>query len=1079
MKRLRSPAEIGAAVDRFLASHPKGCVAEASSWVESDPELSSDPDFAADFVAAVEAGVEGSGLEDLTEVLPRGAAVRDRGHLPRDMRPGEELGRFVLVERIARGGMGEVWRAMDRDLDRPVALKLVLPERVSPDSLRRFDREARAGGRLSHPHVVATYDHGENDGVAWIAQELVADACTLRDFLAATGAEPTLPAGHDRAVAELVAKIADGLAAMHDAGIVHRDLKPSNVLISRGDFPKITDFGLARIDHEAALSVSGEVAGTWAYMSPEQVTGSRGGVDHRTDIFSLGVLLYELVARQRPFRGDTSAQIAEKILRDDPAPVRSVRAQCPLDLALICQKALEKQPKDRYQTAAELAADLRRFLAHEPILATPPSRARRAAKWVRRHPTASLATLVGVVAFSITAWFAIENARLLGESKTQEGLARLSAAEARESAAEARAAEKVAAGERVRAEAALGRAEQLLVERDAALAQERERAEQLRRVAGFQRDQLGAIDPAAMGVVLRERLLQMHGDRASSGGNDETPRLFADQLRGLDFTGLSLDVVAESIFADSLASIDARFEGDPRLRVELLQTVAMTMRDVGLLREAWEAQQRALDLLRTLPDGPGVALPDAITKLAMLALNLDQIEASRALSDEARASWGERGVEDLLLRGEADLLSAQIQRRAGDAEGAVKSLRQLQKRSDAQLGPVHPLTMESGAELAKALQDLGSSGEAEAVLRAQLEAASALGPGGASQRASLERSLALVLVAMKRPTDAIPLLEELLDARRLELGDRHPRTIADIQNLAIACLEAGSLDRAAELLSEALDAYADTLGLSNESAFMAANSLGGVLKQQGRFGPAEEAYRKALEGLRVSLGDAHPRTLSVQSNLGLVLVSLDRPAEAVERLRAVLAGFRSLAGDGHPAVLVAMNNLALALKSNGELEEAEQLYRQALAGSQARLGPEHRSTLSAMNNLASLLEETERLEEAEELLRAALAAKRRSLGSEHPSTLTSIQGLASTLARRGSSEEADRLMEEALTGRRRVLGTEHPATVQTMLSLASYLQATERGQDATALLSAWLEATPLPEDDERVASVRAWLAGQK
>ncbi|MFN9786380.1 MAG: serine/threonine protein kinase [Planctomycetia bacterium] len=236
---------------------------------------------------------------------------------------------------------------------------------------------------------------------AWIAQELVEGSWTLKDFLDELRAEDRTPEGYYRKAAELLAALADGLEAAHQAGVIHRDIKPQNILIARDDTPKLTDFGLARVSDDSFLSVAHECAGTYAYMSPEQVTEKRFGLDHRTDIFSLGVVLYELLSLRRPFEGDTTHQIGKKILYFEPPEPSKVRSQCPRELSVICGKALEKDPDRRYATMAEFAADVRRHLKDEPILARPPGTLVRVVKWARRNPGPSSAAAVGTAALVV------------------------------------------------------------------------------------------------------------------------------------------------------------------------------------------------------------------------------------------------------------------------------------------------------------------------------------------------------------------------------------------------------------------------------------------------------------------------------------------------------------------------------------------------------------------------------------------------------------------------------------------------------------------------------------------------------
>src|ERR1039458_3481912 len=263
--------------------------------------------------------------------------------------PGARLGNFEIVELIGRGGMGEVYRARDSRLKRDVAIK-VLPAGLArdPDRIARFEREARAAGALNHPNIVAVYEIGRQDDIYWIATELVAG-----EPLAS--AIQRGPLGVPRAV-EIATQIADGLAAAHAAGIVHRDLKPANIMIARDGRVKILDFGLAlrqRMSQDSTtleLTDEGTVLGTACYMSPEQVRGET--VDHRSDLFSFGVVLYEMLSGKRAFAGGSSVEVMNAVLKEQPA---ELPAPVPPALVLIVRRCLEKDPDRRFQSAADLA----------------------------------------------------------------------------------------------------------------------------------------------------------------------------------------------------------------------------------------------------------------------------------------------------------------------------------------------------------------------------------------------------------------------------------------------------------------------------------------------------------------------------------------------------------------------------------------------------------------------------------------------------------------------------------------------------------------------------------------------------
>src|ERR1700693_4522550 len=258
--------------------------------------------------------------------------------------------------------MGEVYRANDTKLGRDVALKVLSAQMAhDPDRLARFQREARTVAALNHPHIVTIFSVEEAGGVHFLTMELVEGQSLDRCI-----PEGGLPLAR---LAEIAVALAEALAAAHEKGIVHRDLKPTNVMVTDDGRVKVLDFGLAKEtraansgDADATLSSAGHteagvVMGTPAYMSPEQVAGR--ALDHRTDIFSLGIILYEMGTGRRPFEGRSSAELASSILRDTPSTITDVRADLPVDLARIIRRCLEKDPRHRVQTARDVSNEFR------------------------------------------------------------------------------------------------------------------------------------------------------------------------------------------------------------------------------------------------------------------------------------------------------------------------------------------------------------------------------------------------------------------------------------------------------------------------------------------------------------------------------------------------------------------------------------------------------------------------------------------------------------------------------------------------------------------------------------------------
>jgi len=298
----------------------------------------------------------------------------------------DHLGDYKIVEEIGRGGFGVVYRAHQVSLDRPVALKVLYEHKVhTADELARFEREARAAARLDHPSVVSVYAWGEDSGSFYIAQKLVGHGRTLADDLAQLKEEGEHPKGYFRKIAATLVTVSEALQHAADHGVVHRDIKPSNVLLDEEGQPYLGDFGLAKVEDGLELSRTGDVAGSPYYMSPEQADAKRGVVDHRADIYSLGVTLYELLTLEPPFVGRTSHEIIRKILSEEPKRPSRINDRVPADLETICLKAMEKARLRRYQTAAEMGDDLRAFLEGEPISAAPISTISRIWRKARRN----------------------------------------------------------------------------------------------------------------------------------------------------------------------------------------------------------------------------------------------------------------------------------------------------------------------------------------------------------------------------------------------------------------------------------------------------------------------------------------------------------------------------------------------------------------------------------------------------------------------------------------------------------------------------------------------------------------------
>jgi hypothetical protein len=320
---------------------------------------------------------------------------------------------YEVLGELGRGGMGVVYQARDTSLKRVVALKMILVGgHAGEHELTRFRSEAEAVARLQHPNIVQIHEVGEHDGLPYFSLEYCPGG-SLSKRLAGTPLPPAEAAG-------LVATLALAVQAAHDKGVVHRDLKPANVLLGEGGVPKVADFGLAkRLDDASAKTHTGAVLGTPSYMAPEQAQGRAAGPV--VDVYSLGAILYECLTGRPPFKGATPLETLRQVIHDEPVPVTRLQPQTPRDLETVCLKCLHKESERRYDSARELADDLRRFLEGRPVLARPVGRLERAAKWARRNPAVAamaagvvLALLAGTgvsTGFGIVAWRQAEIAR--------------------------------------------------------------------------------------------------------------------------------------------------------------------------------------------------------------------------------------------------------------------------------------------------------------------------------------------------------------------------------------------------------------------------------------------------------------------------------------------------------------------------------------------------------------------------------------------------------------------------------------------------------------------------------------------
>ena len=343
---------------------------------------------------------------EVLEALPAGTAGR-----------GRVFGDYELLDQIGRGGMGVIYKARQRSLNRLVALKMVnTGEFASPELVHRFHLEAEAAANLHHPNIVPIYETGEHQGQHFFSMELIDGAGLDRYFtregfcFGENGERSTTPRARQEQIARMMAKVVRAVGYAHQHGVLHRDIKPSNILLDPHGEPHLTDFGLAKvIAHTGSgLTASGAIIGTPSYMAPEQAAGHAKHLTTAADIYSLGAVLYAMLTGHPPFRADTPVQTLKQVVEQEPKPPTTFGMSIDYDLANICMKCLEKEPQRRYSTATALAEDLERWLRREPIEARPVRTPERLWRWCRRNPkVAALGASVVLLLLAISIGFSV------------------------------------------------------------------------------------------------------------------------------------------------------------------------------------------------------------------------------------------------------------------------------------------------------------------------------------------------------------------------------------------------------------------------------------------------------------------------------------------------------------------------------------------------------------------------------------------------------------------------------------------------------------------------------------------------
>lgn len=816
--------------------------------------------------------------------------------------PGKVLGDYRIIRAIDSGGQGSVYEAEQISLKRRVALKILAPHlSLSDKAVLKFRLEAEAGGRQRHPGIVAIHAVGEHEGVHFLAQELVEGEATLASFLMEAKASPSLPKGYFRKVAGIVADVCDALQHAHDSGVIHRDIKPNNLLLTREDRPKVTDFGLAKIENALSLSKTGALMGTPLYMSPEQV-GIRGvKIDKRTDIYSLGVTLYELLTLSVPFDGETSQEILKKVRYDEPQDPRRHNPRVPRDLAVICLMAMEKKPDFRYQTMSEFARDLRCFLDGEMIIAKPAGVGTKALKRIKRYPVVSGALALAVLAI-LALVIVVPWIRVSAERK-----ARLEIESAWTETEEARLAEqkqKIAAEEETARKLAVNKFfQRLLVApspyydgRDVKLIDVLERADK-EIFAAFVDHPIvkceihQTIGNAYIGLGLYNSA-KVHLETALALSLEQKGANHADTLRIRKGLGQALWEAGEiskalAQFETALPMASETFGEEGELTLGLKSDIGQMLKEQGKYEEAITTIEEVLQMRRKVLGSKSSVTLLTMSNLASALLAVNRRSEAKSLMEECLD-----GYEAICEADHPDLLKVRNNYcQLLEADEAEPLQRQVLEIRTEKLGRDHPDTVTAMNNLAASLLKQGKLTEGQELLE-----------------------------------EGLTLLEEKLD-------ERHPKTVKIRFHFAETLLMEKKYSAAEPILLQVYEDQCKILGEEHRDTLKTLSDLGCAMIYLNRTDEGIKLLRKVLDGAERTMGEDRDFTIKTRESLSNALLLQKKLAEAIPLLEKQI----QLAKDGNPLVISSLTDKQIrygsCLTVENRYQDAEDTFKEILARS--------------------------------------------------------------------------------------------------------------------------------------------------
>jgi serine/threonine protein kinase/Tfp pilus assembly protein PilF len=989
---------------------------------------------ALEFVHSAAPGLSRAGQDrgaDCQAALPSAATDQATG----------TLGDYRLVREIGRGGMGIVYEAEQISLGRRVALK-VLPFAAALDSkqLQRFKNEAQAAAQLHHTNIVPVFGVGTERGVHYYAMqyiegqtvaEIIADLrrqtgrqtetpTTLPSAAQRAEIEPTSPypglrfgplveaapaplsaptpapaaAGIStersptspaffRTVASLGIQAAEALEHAHQLGVIHRDIKPANLLADARGNVWITDFGLAHCQNQGGLTMTGDLVGTLRYMSPEQALAKRVLVDHRTDIYSLGATLYELLTLEPAVSGRDGQEMMRRIAFEEPRRPGRINRSIPAEIETIVCKAMEKNPADRYGTAQELADDLRRYLEDRPIRARRPSLLARTRKWSWRHrrmvATAvvsaglALAVSTGLIAHQ---WWLAEVRRL----------------------------QAVSAETRASADAAIARAVNEFLQKD--LLGQADLANQPR---------LDGTSGRNPNITVRELL-----DRAALAIDGKFPNqpLTEAAIRltlGDSFRQLGGHVESERHLDRALALRSAELGPNHPDTLSVKHSLAHLYHAQGQQVRAMRLFQEVL-AERTAQLGPDH--PDCLlskTHLAAVYRFRGDYQRAEGLLQEVLAAHSARLGDNHPETFSSKNNLALVYHNQGRDDLAETLYKEALAGRIAYLGADHPDTLWSKNNLAVLYRSQGRHDRAEPLFEQVLAARIVkLGPDHPDTLWS-KNNLALLYRARGDYDRAEPLFREVLAGRAAKLGRDHPETLWSRNNLALLYAARGEYDRAGPLMQEVLAARNANLGPQHPDTLWSKNTLAGFFEKQGQFAAAETLYKEALEGRTAKFGPNSPDTLWTKNNLAVLYRDWGKYDRAQPLFQDAIDGARTRLGLAHPSTQTFIRNRVDCYEKMGQPGQGERLVRELADFWKEKAGPRSPEYAAELSGLGRNLLKQKKYAGAEAVLRQALVVQN-SKQADAWTTFETVSLLGSTLTAQKQYAAAEGLLLQAYNG---------------------------------------------------------------